>query len=606
MNLNEVFPHQVCVNLGDREDRRREAWAQFAKAGLHVERQPGIAKEWVLDSWGYLRPSRYACSLAKRLAVRRAKLSGAPAMILFEDDLVLAPDLHERLAEIELPDDWGIFFLGCKHLEKPVPMAPGLVKVVRAADHHAMAIRAEYYNAVIRGLAGIRKGAEPSIRFSDVKMSDIQATVPTYAAYPNLAWQAVSFSDNAGRRQSFYDLSGRQRSVLHAIDGLEEEMKNIKTGEAVRLCDEPTGITVPGSGDLALIQNQTSPEKPGIENVSPMDGKDDDEPPTMGFLKGTPRRFRIEEMFPMRLYINLARREERRHEIEWRFENMGLAVERLPAADGRLARNTRGHGPPNKYACRLSHRMALREGLRRDAPSVLVFEDDAVFHPDFRNLVEALPPPEDWGVLLFGCTHVRPPEVAAPGWVKVRHFWGLHAYAVRRCWFRKLLSALNGKGMPRNSEGSLGTDVAYSQLADQIPIYATYPNLSWQDDGYSDLMGIERKPFRPDGHQNRLLHVLRETNIQMKECIAAEFGEEILVPRDHGLLGPGEVFGEVPTLAGKWNLDQEFEMALFLNLAEREDRKTLVEERFRKAGVSVNRFPAVKGIRGPRTGKYAR
>lgn len=127
MRLQDEIPYMVCVNLAERENRRRECWARFSEAGLTVDRQPGILKNWVTDTRGFIGASRYGCSLAKRLAVRRAKLAGAPAMLLFEDDVVLAADLHEQLAKIELPADWGIFFLGCKHLERPVPLSEGLV-----------------------------------------------------------------------------------------------------------------------------------------------------------------------------------------------------------------------------------------------------------------------------------------------------------------------------------------------------------------------------------------------------------------------------------------------------------------------------------------------
>lgn len=597
MRLQEVFPYQVCVNLRDREDRRREAWSRFAAAGLEVDRQPGIPKEWVKDSWGFMNPSRYACSLAKRLAIRRAKLAGAPAVLLFEDDVVLAPDLHERLAEIELPEDWGIFFLGCKHLARPVPFAPGLVRVSRAADHHAMAIRAEYFNAAIRGLAGYSKGSPPKIRYSDVKMSEIQAQVPTYAAFPNLAWQALSFSNNAGSTQSHYDLQGRQRTQLHAVAGLECGMANLRLGLNREGADTITEADRPDLESVSLTSQTAKQFAPAETTVRP--AAMDDEPPGLWFLNGEPARHRLEDLFQMRAFINLGRREDRRAEVEYQFALQHLAVERFAAIDGQWVRRTRGHGKANQYACRLSHRMVIRRAKLRGCPAVLIFEDDAVLHPDFRRLAEALEPPEDWGVLFFGCTHVRSPEVVAPGWVRVNHVWSLHAYAVSEKCYDALLKALRAEGCPEEEQGA---DVILSRLSAEIPMYAVYPNIAWQDEGYSDLMGIERKPFRADGHQNRLLHVLRETNSQMKECIAAEYGEEALEPSTHGLLRPREGFRSASPLDRKWSVEKEFPLSLCLNLEEREDRRTQVEERFRKGGLDVHWFPAVKGTRSPRGG----
>ena len=600
MTLQELFPYRVCVNLGNREDRRRAVWQRFEALGLEVDRQPGIRSSAVRDSWGFLGASRYACSLAKRLAVRRAKLAGAPAVLLMEDDVVFADDLMAKVAAINLPDDWQVFFLGCKHLERPAPVGPGVVRVTRAADHHAIGIRAEVYEAVMRGLAGTGRGRQPTIRYSDVKLADAMAGWATvYAAYPNLAWQERSLSSNAGTVQSFYDANGRQVTVTHAVEGLEEEMRRL-SGPPLEANKEERDVAVepPMTSILDLPSEGLNAS---VVETRPL--QLDREPPTMDFLRGAPRLFAMEEMFPLRLYINLARREDRRHEIEWQFENMGLAVERLPAADGRLARNTRGHGPPNKYACRLSHRLALREGIRRGAPSVLVFEDDAVFHPEFRTLVEALPPPEDWGVLLFGCTHVRAPEVVAPAWVRVRHFWGLHAYAVRRRWFAKLLSVLNAKGMAGDPEDGTGTDVSYSQLSDEIPIYATYPNLSWQNEGYSDLMGIERKPFGDDGRQLRMLDRLAQANAGMRQLIDAEFGPIDEGTPSHGLLVPVHVFRGIPSPVGpredEW---RQFERTVYINLAARGDRRMRMEELLNRSGIVAERFEAVSPSRCPHTG----
>ena len=602
MKLKEVFPYQICVNLPEREDRRREAWSQFTAAGMEVVRQPGISKAWVKDSWGFMNPSRYACSLAKRLAIRRAKLAGAPAVILFEDDVVLASDLHERLAEIDLPEDWGIFFLGCKHLEKPAPVSPGLVRVARAADHHAMAIRAEYFNVAIRGLAGLGKGSPPMIRYSDVKMSEIQSQVPTYAAYPNLAWQKVSYSNNAGSIQGHYDSKGRQRTVRHAVAGLEREMENLRLGlyhdgaETIPEVEE-AGVEIETPEPKPQLPEQTTQAKIPVKPATV-----DNEPPGLWFLDGEPARHRLEDSFPMRAFINLGRREDRRAEAEYQFALQRMAVERFAAIDGQRVRRTRGHGRTNQYACRLSHRMVIRRAKLRGCPAVLIFEDDAILHRDFRRLAEALEPPEDWGVLFFGCTHVRSPEVVAPGWVRVNQVWSLHAYAVSERYYDVVLKALRAEGCPEKEQGA---DVILSRLSAEIPMYAVYPNIAWQDEGYSDLMGIERKPFRSDGHQNRLLHVLRETNVRMKECIATGYGEEALVPRTHGMLRPREVFGAATPLKRAWSFEKEFGMSLCLNLAERDDRRIQVEERIEKAGLEVKFFPAVKGTRCPRAGELS-
>lgn len=578
MKLQEILPYMVCVNLAGREDRRREVWAAFRTAGLTVDRQPGIPASRVGDPHGYVSASRYACSLAKRLAIRRARLAGTPAMLLFEDDVVLAGDLHQRLAEIELPDDWGIFFLGCKHLTRPTPVSPGLVRVTRAADHHAMAIRADYFQSAIRGLAGTGKKSRRTIRYSDVKMADIQADVPTYAAFPNLAWQSLSHSDNARATQSHYDAAGNQLTDRDAVAGLHEDLARMTSAEPVP------------PGDLQVARRGGSSARPRsalAEMIRTLPGYD--------FIGATAPSHPLEKRFPVRFYINLGRREDRRADAEYRFLVQGLPVERLPAADGKRVRNARGHGPANVYACRLSHRLAIRHARQRKAPAVLIFEDDVVLHPEFRRLAEALAPPADWDILLFGCTHVETPEVVAPGWVEVGHFWSLHAYAVRETAYRRVLSALGSAGQPGREEGA---DVILSRLAPETRIYSLYPNLAWQDEGFSDLKHVQRKPFTDDGHQNRLLHVLTRTNLEMRERIAADFGEEALIARRHSLLRPGDVHAPEPE--PRWRLGEAIGSAVYLNLEDRSDRRSAFESQTAVLPFPVTRFGAVAASRKPR------
>lgn len=605
MRLQDEIPYMVCVNLAEREDRRRDCWTRFSEAGLVVDRQPGILKKWVTDSRGFIGASRYGCSLAKRLAVRRAKLAGAPAMLLFEDDVILADDLHERLAKIELPADWGIFFLGCKHLERPLPLSEGLVKVARAADHHAMAIRADYYNEVIRGLSGHGKGAERTIRYSDAKMAEIQSWVPTYAAFPNLAWQALSYSDNAGTSQSHYNAEGKQLLNYQEMKQLEIKMQRFQKGDISEASKEGTSSMDELSRiEAKLTDTPVLDEDARLQKISVHHSKSNaepttnlDEPPGFSYLESQPQIQSLDDLAQLRYYINLGRREDRRVEVEYQFALQGLPVMRFAAVNGRTVRNTRGHGRANQYACRLGHRMILRHAKINKAPAVMIFEDDVALNPDFRRLAEALQPPDDWGLLFFGCTHVEPPEVVSPSWVKIKRIWSLQAYVVRESYYDTLLKALNAHGREGEEQGA---DVIISNLSSEIPMYAVYPNLAWQEEGYSDLMGIERKTFRNDGHQNRLLHVLREANRKMKDIIALKFGDEALYGKPHALLRPWEIHHDAVDNEPRWTFDAIFGMIRLLNLDRREDRRLVAMQRLENAGLSVERFSAIEATRVPR------
>lgn len=199
----------------------------------------------------------------------------------------------------------------------------------------------------------------------------------------------------------------------------------------------------------------------------------------------------------MRVCINLDRRPDRWADALTEFAKQDLHVWRAPAVDGETVRNPRRMGNRFQYACQLSHRLAMREArCQTGSRNVLIFEDDAVLHPEFRRVVEGYPPPEDWGLLVFGCTHVKPPKpTARTGWVQVKDFWGTHAVGVRGEWIPFLLKEL------RKPVRKGGIDNVYSSLSARIPIYAMNPNVAWQRAGFSDIMKQEKRRYGADGRQ---------------------------------------------------------------------------------------------------------
>lgn len=186
MKLKDVFPRMAYLNLAYRDDRRGEVECRFFEQGLRVRRQPLVKDSRVRNARGYAAPCLYASGLGRRMAIRAARDAGAPALLLFDDDVVLHPQLHEKLADIELPEDWGIFYLGCQHAEPPVPVAPGLVRVKRAVDYLAVGFRQGVYAAALRAMRGNAKGRSAAA----VEWALLQASTPAYACYPNLAWQS--------------------------------------------------------------------------------------------------------------------------------------------------------------------------------------------------------------------------------------------------------------------------------------------------------------------------------------------------------------------------------------------------------------------------------
>ncbi len=223
MDFEETFPMRVCLNL----DRRPERWAmatdEFQQAGLTVDRWPAVDGNRVRRTYGYAWPTRYAVNLTKRLIVRSAMFRKAEAVFLFEDDVLLHPEWRQRLKSLRLPLNWGMFFLGCQHVARPEPVAPGLVRTFAAVDNHAVGIRREWYERVIYAL---RHGSEDAYIWphtaSDRHLASLMKEIPTYVAWPNLAWQRNILSDQTQTRYTLYDRTGMQTTNRHLLDGVDQ------------------------------------------------------------------------------------------------------------------------------------------------------------------------------------------------------------------------------------------------------------------------------------------------------------------------------------------------------------------------------------------------
>lgn len=224
MDFDTAFPLKFLLNLSRRQDRRVRCEELFAEHGWNVRRQPAVDARRLNSARGFGAAGRYAHAVSTRMILRRAALAKAEAVFIFEDDVVLHPALEERLAEIELPDDWGIFYLGCQHHERPEVVSSGLVRATAPLDTHAWAVRAEYFHEVRRALTGKywpqRGGRIPA---ADILLAELVRRVPAYAAFPNLAWQQEEMSDLAGGSYGNYDDDGTQHHSLGCLRGVMAE-----------------------------------------------------------------------------------------------------------------------------------------------------------------------------------------------------------------------------------------------------------------------------------------------------------------------------------------------------------------------------------------------
>jgi hypothetical protein len=209
VDFNTLFPHRAFISLERRGDRRERMQSRMAAAGITAEWFRAVDAKTLRDPCGYKGVAQRANSLSFRLLIRTAELRASPALLILEDDAVFHPQFAERVARLELPDDWQILYFGCLHLEPPKRVNEGIVRVARALDTHMVAIRQSAFRTV-RKIMHVRAGRGAGNFFNDVLLADLHKVLPTYAAFPNLAWQEVGQSDIAGRRYSNYDAHGAQ------------------------------------------------------------------------------------------------------------------------------------------------------------------------------------------------------------------------------------------------------------------------------------------------------------------------------------------------------------------------------------------------------------
>lgn len=171
------------------------------------------------------------------------------------------------------------------------------------------------------------------------------------------------------------------------------------------------------------------------------------------------------------------------------FAHHGLGpVQRFSALDGDVLVKPAGwtHSA-GAYGCLRSHLQVVSEARAERAPSVLIFEDDAVLDPDFQNKLNSFSKeiPADWDMLYFGALHKDEPIMISEHAGRVTKANSTYAYALKDTIFDAFIEL--------NSRAENVIDMTSYLLQERFNCYCFLPNLAWVEVEYSDVQNrLER------------------------------------------------------------------------------------------------------------------
>ena len=172
--------------------------------------------------------------------------------------------------------------------------------------------------------------------------------------------------------------------------------------------------------------------------------------------------------------ISLDEREDRRQEARKQFGNVGLA-DRVEFVI------VKKHPADNEQGIHESHMKCMRKGIRADARTMLIFEDDIIFDrfsvKVLADCIHFLSTTSSWKLFFFGCLSSGSQRTENNSVLKVRYRCLTHAYVVQRSFAETLL------GMPwRNTP----YDALLDTLAEDY--YSAYPSFAFQSNARTDNM----------------------------------------------------------------------------------------------------------------------
>ncbi|MEM9348014.1 MAG: glycosyltransferase family 25 protein [Planctomycetota bacterium] len=167
----------------------------------------------------------------------------------------------------------------------------------------------------------------------------------------------------------------------------------------------------------------------------------------------------------------------------------GAKLERFNAIKPDLAENPVHNG---RAGCLLSHRRVIENAYEEGLDSVLVFEDDLAFKPEFEHLIQptlATLGKKSWDLFYLGFTPKAPLLPAGDGLVRTYGGATTHAIAYHRRAMTELIRCLPDEtNVLRFLSRYKSVDRYYWQkIAPRMRCYAASPMLVFQRGDFSDI-----------------------------------------------------------------------------------------------------------------------
>lgn len=214
-------------------------------------------------------------------------------------------------------------------------------------------------------------------------------------------------------------------------------------------------------------------------------GLSDNKSPTR-YQSKKPASFIDFERIPYKVLISLERQRERRENAQRQFAQLGFDVEWKipvkydPASDNIAALGYNGNAVAISQALTLLE--ILDEAERRSVESLMIFEDDVIFHPAFLDRMSEIKVPDDWKFIYLGGRNCGGTEYISSDLIKSDFVVDLHAVIIRTSILDNLRQVLMDPCI-----NSVWTDFRFATLQNRFPAYLCRPNLAWQSYHADDL-----------------------------------------------------------------------------------------------------------------------